>query len=165
MALETPTISAFLERSRPLQNDRARSTDKAVAWSCMIALDWLLARQQEPVSSLVCSGQAISVANKRTQRTSLQHCERHPDRQKKSLVTRQRWKTLDRERERKLAQIPNSRIFLCVMNWLFYRARHLRITLKEMDVICCNCDFVYGPTLRLAYNQNPLQLNPDPAGF
>ena len=39
IALETPTISAFLEKNRPLQkdSDRARSIDKAIAY--MIALD------------------------------------------------------------------------------------------------------------------------------
>jgi len=37
-------------------------------------------------------------------------------------------------------------------------------TLKEMDMICCNCDFIYGPVITVT-TKNQIQQNPDLAGF
>jgi len=67
----------------------------------------------------------------------------HADRQEKSRITRRCLKTLDCKR--KLAQISN--VHKSVWSTEYSTVPHWTCSLEEIDVICCNCDFIYRPTI------------------
>jgi len=103
---------------------------------------WLL---EATTYKVQCAG-LEPLTNVPSERVFSTACGRYPpDWQKKSRITRQCLKTLGHKR--KLAQILNSQNCLIILQ---------TCSLEEMNVICCNCDFVYRPiVLQLQQKSDP----------
>ena len=100
--------------------------------------------------------------DKHTQWTSIQHCGRHPDWQKKLCITRQCLKNLLIIKENLLKFLTVIYSFLWSLIILQFRTGHF--CLKKQTWFAVTVISFIGLQC-YTYNKNPIWLNPDPVAF